>query len=706
MPSFLRGELPRAYLSVCLFGLLTLVCLSVQAQFFVADGAPCPGGNDVKLDTIMYTPDKAMPFDRCFYLRVTQPGKRAVKYFAVTPINKEGGRKVRRRDYRVYLRSTYSTWSQRLQARSSTDTYKDFKRLPFKRIFSGVSVVQKGNNTEIVLRVPPLDPGREYRIYLLSDESKAFNDVMNISELLIRSQQVLEAPMVPRAMVLAFNAVLITQAKQLHVRSVASSASKRPLPTFNRGSFSDYAPQLTSFALKFNMNERNIESYRIFYTPSARAIPNVSAAQAVPDIQSVLLQVPPNLQTQTVKLPIIDSEGNPINPFQIGKYSVQLLTIYKDSTSPSLTTLGDLSISSDGLTYSFTKNTTIADRVFVEFTDSPLSKIRTIKSETAKINGQTALQSGCFRKDALEVLLNQAIACPCEKEGIKDLTQKNELTRAISVLSENNNFLIKYIMLGQTSLDAPALDTIPISQYSTRLSNLQTSRTQINNLIEFARKVMVSQSGQAPIISNLITCLGTMQDQLRVNAESLEAIIAARTTLQDQFRDTFGLLEAAPLTMGSTTQLDLVSDAQLTIMPDFGFVALIKGDRQKPFAFQDFTPYLGFQVGFRPMDKNIPLRMIRYKSWRHRVSFMSGVTLRSLKIENQREDFFSGSSLITGLGFRLTNYLRLTSGVVWFKATDPNPLTSNKPLRFLPYVGVSIDLDVQKLFGGIVKLFQ
>ena len=155
---------------------------------------------------------------------------------------------------------------------------------------------------------------------------------------------------------------------------------------------------------------------------------------------------------------------------------------------------------------------------------------------------------------------------------------------------------------------------------------------------------------------------------------------------------------------GSTSILDLKSDTKFRIVPDFGFVLPLTAGRSG--ILQDFTPYFGFNINFRSMDKNIKLRQIRYKSLRHYLSFSAGLTLRSLKIDNKRDDFFDKSSLLTGIGVRLSNYLRLTGGVVWFKVPDPNIATGHTLVKVSPFLGVSIDVDLLELFGGIKTLFK
>src|SRR5690606_18623140 len=120
--------------------------------------------------------------------------------------------------------------------------------------------------------------------------------------------------------------------------------------------------------------------------------------------------------------------------------------------------------------------------------------------------------------------------------------------------------------------------------------------------------------------------------------------------------------------------------------------------------FNGLTPYLGFQIEFRYFDKNIPFKLIPNKTIWHRLSFNTGITLASLKKDGQREDFFKDKSLLMGLGFRLTNALRLTGGTILFNREDPNPLIDNKQLGVTPFVGLSIDLSLKQLLNDMSSL--
>lgn len=57
-----------------------------------------------------------------------------------------------------------------------------------------------------------------------------------------------------------------------------------------------------------------------------------------------------------------------------------------------------------------------------------------------------------------------------------------------------------------------------------------------------------------------------------------------------------------------------------------------------------------------------------------------------------------------GLGLRISNALRITSGAILFNKEDPNPIIDNKKLAATPYVGLSIDLSLKSIMNDISSL--
>jgi len=117
------------------------------------------------------------------------------------------------------------------------------------------------------------------------------------------------------------------------------------------------------------------------------------------------------------------------------------------------------------------------------------------------------------------------------------------------------------------------------------------------------------------------------------------------------------------------------------------------------------VPYLGANIYFRPINKDVPLRM--KGGFKRRVSATIGLTVSSLADSNAgRQDLFNTQSLLIGGGFRLTDMVRLGGGALVYKMNNNAGAATSTSIETSPYVSVSFDWNVAKQFAGVGKLFQ
>jgi hypothetical protein len=109
--------------------------------------------------------------------------------------------------------------------------------------------------------------------------------------------------------------------------------------------------------------------------------------------------------------------------------------------------------------------------------------------------------------------------------------------------------------------------------------------------------------------------------------------------------------------------------------------------------------YAGVNFYFDSVDKEVPLAVD--DSFGKRFSLMLGMTLNTIQdSRGTTSGIIGGNSVLLGVGFRLTDYIRVGGGVAGFKQRDPNPaVNETHQLRLAPYISASVDLDVV----GIVK---
>ena len=122
----------------------------------------------------------------------------------------------------------------------------------------------------------------------------------------------------------------------------------------------------------------------------------------------------------------------------------------------------------------------------------------------------------------------------------------------------------------------------------------------------------------------------------------------------------------------------------------------------------EVVPALGVNLYLRPINKNVPLRL--KGGFMRRFAFTFGVTASGIAdgggnppTQGTREDLVNSHSLLLGGGYRLSGSTRLTAGAIVFYELDPNPLKDDRSVSYSPFIALSFDWDVAKLFRGALQ---
>ncbi|MCB2380060.1 hypothetical protein LGH70_20870 [Hymenobacter sp. BT635] len=744
-------------------------CPPVQAQFFTTpQGAYCAAGDKIDTDTLVFATTKAMPFDRCFLLKYVLPGKPAVRSFIIEPIDRDGKTKLTRRDYRLYLKA-FPEESERQAARarvsyehfvklspSPKPTQADYEKyitsfpdtsrrkiekrnVSFKAFQGGavyyahpiLAAVPKGKSTEVTLRIPPLEPNREYRIKLLADNDADAKQLLKIGAMVFKSQQ------------LPADAGLLEEAMLLHRQNITARQNNPNNTLASFEGFNEFVAALYAFKVSFDTYHSHTPSlydsdtaaavvqYRLFFTPSTQAVKPLDSLQnfkspryttITQDItfgsrfistNPVNADLTPRIDPEGhLSLNILDTYGQPINLDVDASYQLQALA-YDDLGNPHLLEVGTLKSSRKGMLFEAVPKARVNDGKWLEPSTSIMGNYTIIQTQKELIECMVegaVWAAPTFNLAALTLCMEKAVTCPCAKEGIKDLTARDNLMNTLTLLAETDATRRNAVAGGLLSIDDLTKHASPDDDtyYETRKANLKASITRLTEAIAFIEKVRLLSPAHLTALDALLTSTNLYTASLREVATPLDKVLATEAKSRQLLISNLLAPQTVLTGSGSSSVLDLVAENKFRIVPDFGFVVFF--DRREAFeqSFKpkDFSPYLGFNIGFRSIDKHIPWRLISHKTLWHHLSFVSGITLRSLAITGRREDFFNKSSLLTGLGYRLNNYLRVTTGGVWFKAIDPNPLSTDRPVQVSPFIGVSVDLDLKELFGGISSWFK
>jgi hypothetical protein len=691
--------------------LLLLLCVIHRSQgqnLFNSEDIPCPMGENITLDTLSYAPDKPMPFDRCFYLKLTLHENINLAFFAITPLTRHGKIKNTRRDYRIFLRDPRYAFTKatKREMRRRSFRYSVFRDLEATRLYSSFSMTPKAEKSEIVLKVPPLDPGREYRITFVSHNGSEAEEFLTVGKLMSEANLQHQGRLGIAATPAAAPSLVDEAYRRLSRLESQRQATKHLLDLPTRATVvNDHS----AFTLEFN-RIADVKEYRVFISPVASPL-SLPVALGIADttyyyrrFRETGQHVDP--EKLKIRFPLRFTTGTKLDlssGFDFtgdGYYVIQVLGLPNNT----LQTLGTLWITHLGSKIRFTPAIPIpGEGRFIRVNGRRMASYRTIFENDSTIAAQQTYAYTCTHNDLLTFALDEAAQCPCKEKGIIDLTQKNELMNTIAVLANLTTAEIDDLQLGLISLKDPASRLGNTAGLDKRIANLEKSISLLNSLITFLEILKTHSDPPLKNYNNLRACLDNLKDNLINIKTPMSANLSIEEQLKRDYINSYHLYKIEPVSIGSTSVLNFASSSKLRIVPDFGFVGVLKGDGTAD--FQDLVPYLGFQINFRPLDKNIPFRMIRNRSWRHYLSFFSGLTLTSIRIPGKRENFFGSNSLLMGLGFRVNNYFKITSGGLFFRAIDTNPLSEQRPVRSSPFVGISMDLEIQELFGGIKKLF-
>jgi len=296
------------------------------------------------------------------------------------------------------------------------------------------------------------------------------------------------------------------------------------------------------------------------------------------------------------------------------------------------------------------------------------------------------------------------------------LTDIRKSAQRLSRLAELSNNEYQQLLKGLVSIDCNLCKTNGENEFESRQANLKVTLAAIEELYIIAEALQTGKPYLAPAVVTIKSYRDTIRSLLKDSRlADLEKIVQVRKKI----KDIVFIMALSRLTMlgGVTHVYSFETRSKLSIAPDFGIVTTrIGNDASNPYSF---VPYLGFHINLRPINRDIP-----FWSYRHRPLHFASLFLgwSIVPIDNGPKlsagadsvrSFFSKDkgTLLTGLGIRLGNFARLTSGAMWYfkytrSGSGPDPtIYDQRKLKSWLFIGLSVDLALKDLLNGISDVF-
>lgn len=689
---------------------LKVTCLVILIIFvgfcpYVAQGQFISNNSGiVEVDSNTAMLNKSLPFDQQFTLRITYQQPDPPVSISIFKMDKFGHRlPTSKRDYMKHFGDDYpkprpktykTNYYTRADYRAALQAYR-LSRRSFEKQYDPnyafytiypkdfVKIKSGKTSTTVTVNVPPLAPNRQYWFNLLRRDGPATIPILKIAQ--------------------SLNANDRPKAEEIYSALIKDRYDVRE---------SNQLPSLNSLAQSFKQSRLIIlesdNSQQLLYTHELSIVPvsdtGVINRNSITLPSSVPSQAWPCCEALYDFSTLKDFRGNALfngSGYKLYRKSTTFVAsaaqLPKTSTSANYTFDGHSLVLAPGSTSS---------GIGITIRRSPSSLAKEISDIENTLSGLALPVINSSIVDLQKQLTNYK----CDKSGnlnsVPFCENRNNLLQTIGNLVKRTQFdkiaqgLLAINYNEPVSLSSPGETQIRIAQIGSSLLLLEQLQQYANYLISNGATSSTGTFSQ--LVNDLDQCMIILNEGLI----KLKNISATKSEFLATLSRENVNVNSSNSNNGTTDVFDFKTRSKFRIVPDFGLIAAFTNTPVDFRSGTTFAPYLGFHINFRPINKDIPFRLVRYKTVAHRLSFMAGLTLTSIKSENQREDLFGSRSLVTGLGFRMSNAVKIAVGGLWYKALDTNPLLDNKKTSVAPFIGVSFDLEIKELLGGIVDLFK
>lgn len=197
------------------------------------------------------------------------------------------------------------------------------------------------------------------------------------------------------------------------------------------------------------------------------------------------------------------------------------------------------------------------------------------------------------------------------------------------------------------------------------------------------------------LAANLVTSIQQTEgdlEEIRIDILNLQRAVNKRHTEMEAHVRALDALILSDLFMLATTQGSFATRKTWYVSADTGLAIAP--------SINEVFPYIGSNIYFRPVNTEAPPGSIGT-----RLSMLIGFSWTNNILEpGERAALYGESaSLFLGTGLRLTDYLKVSGGLLLFKGLAANPTVNRDKIKFTPFISLSGDFDMAKILGGLFK---
>ncbi|MFZ1582506.1 MAG: hypothetical protein WAT26_15255, partial [Saprospiraceae bacterium] len=387
----------------------------------------------------------------------------------------------------------------------------------------------------------------------------------------------------------------------------------------------------------------------------------------------------------------------------IKKYETEILNIIRDSTnlgtmtSEFLTNIDSFRLFLNDTNFIITnKKIDTLKIVHKKFIDSIQVRYNRIISNAPNYNFLTNAQ----------ISNNTAIQDDVVMYLLGTNGEHNSFLNILNYSIENNIFrdilegLVKTKCVTCKKIDATSLKSVDLEKRLVNMDTLFNDVMLIRSLIHLLKPKMNESEWRVEIIK-----IDNFLNQINKNKIELTDIISRRKEIDKVLFSRifvgYGFFGLDILSGNSIMSFEARN--KITLVPEFGIVTSAFNRKGKDLEYE-IIPYIGFSINFMGINKDISFSSYT-KDWKQRVSFGIGWSLVNLNKDAERASFFEKGSMLTGLGFRINNTIKATTGVqMYFDLSKDNLNNEIRKLAAVPYIGLSFDLSVKDFLGGFLDI--